>query len=369
MLGIKGKTLLLVLVLLLAAGCAAKPMEAVDMSALLADSGIAEKKTTYQTVTVEKQDMYRTLSITGDVTYRLVRPVRTGSSQLILKEILVERNQEVKNGDPVAVLQGIGSASDIRQRELEIQAQRANMEERLAWYEEQIEKIRDQSAYTKVRREIRDKQAESMETDRDLYALQTSTRLKTLETALEEMKAAVGEIILYAPVDGFVRSVNSRYKAGDTIPAGTELCSINGTDSILLMGSSSSGCYVYGRELAVAVGRGDRVKHVTGTIVSSPEVVPSRYRSSNIFVRVDPSALTGKSTQSAMEVNCLILRDALVIPKSAMTSEEGIYYVTILEGDTPKKRPVLRGPTTGTVVAILQGLKEGDRVVVSSYNS
>lgn len=369
MLGIKGKTLLLSLTLLLAAGCAGKQVETVDMSTRLADSGIAEKKTTYQTVTVEKQDMYRSLNITGDVTYRLVRPVRTGNTQLVLKEILVSRNQQVREGDPVVVLQGIGSASDIRQKELEIEALRANMEERLAWYAEQIEKIRDQAAYTKVRREIRDKQAESMEIDRDLYALQTESRLKTMEAGLEEMKAAAGEIVLYAPLDGFIRSVNSRYKTGDVIPAGTELCSINGTDSILLMGSSTSGCYVYGRELSVTVGRGDRARQVTGTVVSSPEVVPYRYRGSNIFVRVDPSVLTGKSTQSSMEVNCLIMRDALVIPKNAMTSEEGIYYVTILEGDTPKKRPVLRGPATGTMVVILQGIKEGDQVVVSSYNT
>ena len=367
--GIKGKALLLTLALLLAAGCAAKPTEAVDMSTRLADSGIAEKKTTYQTVTVEKQDMFRTLSITGDVTYRLVRPVRTGNSQLELKEILVTRNQPVKTGDPVAVLQGIGSASDIRQKELELEALKANMEERLAWYEEQVENIRDQSAYTKVRRDIREKQAESMEIDRDLYALQTASRVKALEESLEEMKAAAGEIILYSPLDGFVRSVNSRYKTGEIIPAGTEICSINGEDSILLMGTSASGCYVYGRELSVTVGRGDSAKHVTGTIVSSPEVVPYRYRGSNIFVRVDPSALTGKNTQSAMEVSCLLLRDALVVPKNALTSEEGVSYVTILEGDTPKKRPVVRGPATGTVVVILQGLKEGDQVVVSSYNS
>ena len=367
--GTKGKVLLLSLALLLAAGCTGKQVEAVDMSTRLADSGIAEKKTTYQTITVEKQDMYRTLSITGDVTYRLVRPVRTGSSQLILKEILVVRNQQVKTGDPVAVLQGIGSASDIRQRELEIEALRANMEERISQYDEQIEKIRDQAAYTKVRREIREKRAESTDTDRELYFLQTGARLKTMEADLEEMKAAAGEIVLYAPLDGFVRSVSSRYKAGDTIPAGTELCSINGTDSILLMGSSTSGCYVYGRELTVTVGRGDRAKTVTGTVVSSPEVVPYRYRGSNIFVRVDPNALTGKSTQSAMEVNCLLLRDALVIPKSALTSEEGVYYVTILEGDTPKQRPVLRGPAAGLMVSILQGLKEGDQVVVSSYNT
>ena len=367
--GTKGKLLLLSLVLALMAGCAAPAAEEVDMSTRLADRGIAEKKTTYQTVTVEERDLVRTLNISADVTYRLVRPVRTGNVQLELKEILVSRNQRVSAGDPVAILQGQGSPSDILQKELELEALRANMEERLAWYEEQIEAIRDQTAWTSVRKEIREKQAQLMETDRDLYILQTGNRLSAQEADLEEMKAAAGEIVLYSPIDGIVRSVNSRYKPGEIIPAATELCSINGADSILLMGNSASGCYVYGRELSVVVGRGDNAKHVTGTIVSSPEVIPARYRSGNIFVRVDPEALTGKSTQSSMEVNCLILRNALVIPKNAISSEEGVYYVTVLEGDTPKQRPVVRGPATGTEVVILQGLQVGDQVVISSYNS
>ncbi len=367
--GTKAKLILLSLTLVLAAGCAAAPAEVTDMSTRLADSGIAEKKTTYTTITVEKQDMVRTLNMTADVSYRLVRPIRTGSTALVLKEILVSKNQRVKKGDPVVILQGMGSASDIRQKELEIEALRANMEERLAWYEEQIENIRDQSAYTQVRKEIREKQAQLMETDRDLYILQTGTRLSAQEKSLEEMKAAAGEIVLVSPVDGMIRSINSRYKEGETIPAGTELMNINGADSILLMGSSASGAYVYGREVSVTVGRGNNAKHVTGTVVSSPEVVPFRYRGSSIFVRVDPEALTGKSTQSNVEVNCLILRDALVIPKNAVTTEEGVSYVTVLEGDNPRQRPVVRGPSTGTLVVILQGLKEGDQVVVSSYNS
>ena len=367
--GTKGKLLLLGLTLVLAAGCAAAPAEVTDMSTRLADSGIAEKKTTYTTYTVEKKDLVRTLNMTADVSYRLVRPIRTGSSTLVLKEIVVSKGQRVKKGDPVVILQGMGSASDIRQKELELEALQANMEERLAWYEEQIENIRDQSAYTQVRKDIREKQAELMETDRDLYLLQIGNRISAMEKSLEEQKAAAGEIVLTSPVNGLVRSISSRYKAGEEIPAGTELMNINGEDSILLMGSSSSGAYVYGREVSVTVGRGNSAKHVTGTVVSSPEVVPYRFRGSSIFVRVDPEALTGKSTQSAVEVNCLILRDALVIPKNAVTTEEGVSYVTVLEGDNPRQRPVMRGPSAGTLVVILQGLKEGDQVVISSYNS
>ena len=361
--------LLMALTLLAAAGCSGEAVEEVDMSALLADSGIAEKKTTYQTVTVEKTELLRTLSMTADVSYRLVRPVRTGSAELVLKRFLVEKGDQVHVGDPLVVLQGSGSASDIRQKELETEALRANIEERLAWYEEQIENIRDQSAWTQVRKDIREAQAQLMETERDLYVLQMENQLAAQEKSLEDMKAAAGEITLYSPIDGLVRSLSSRYKEGDTVPGGTELLNINGADSILLMGTSSSGCYVYGREVSVTVGRGNNAKNVTGTIVSSPEVTPFRYRGSSIFVRVDPSALTGKSTQSSVEVTCVILRDALVIPKNAITTEEGVSYVTVLEGDTPKKRPVVRGPATAFDVAILQGLNEGDLVVVSSYNS
>ena len=87
--GTKAKlaALLLALVLTAATGCAATAAETVDMSVLLADSGIAEKKTTYQTVTVEKTDLVRSITLTADVSYRLVRPVRTGSAQLVLKEL------------------------------------------------------------------------------------------------------------------------------------------------------------------------------------------------------------------------------------------------------------------------------------------
>jgi HlyD family secretion protein len=367
--GTKLKTLLLAFALLLAAGCAGQTAEIVDMSTRLADSGIAEKKTTYQVVEVKPQDLIRTMNLSVEASYRLIRPVRTGSSELVLKEILVERNDRVEAGQPVAILQGLGSPADVEQKELEIKAQQANMEERLAWYEEQLEAILDRSAWTRVRKDIRAKQAEICETERDLYILQAQSTLDNLEKSLEQLRAAAGEIVLYAPVTGLVRSVNSRYKAGETIPAGTEMCTIYGEDSLLLVGSSSSGCFVYGREVTVTLGRGDKVRSYPGTVVSSPEVVPLRYRGNSIYIRVDPSILSGKSVQGGATVDCLILRDALVIPKTAVTSEEGIYYVQVLDGDTPRKRPILRGPSIGTQVAVLQGLQEGDLVVVSSYNS
>jgi hypothetical protein len=43
--------------------------------------------------------------------------------------------------------------------------------------------------------------------------------------------------------------------------------------------------------------------------------------------------------------------------------------VDLLIGDTVCTRNVVRGPGTNSWVTILEGLREGDQVVVSSYRS
>jgi hypothetical protein len=57
-----------------------------------------------------------------------------------------------------------------------------------------------------------------------------------------------------------------------------------------------------------------------------------------------------------------------VVPKSAVSSENGAYYVNVLEGDTVQKRYILRGITGGSVgdykVQVLAGLTVGQTIVL-----
>ena len=61
---------------------------------------------------------------------------------------------------------------------------------------------------------------------------------------------------------------------------------------------------------------------------------------------------------------------AIVIPKSALIEEQGLFYVYVqLEGESFTKREVKLGGTDGINVHILSGLDEGERVVtLGAYN-
>lgn len=60
--------------------------------------------------------------------------------------------------------------------------------------------------------------------------------------------------------------------------------------------------------------------------------------------------------------------DALLVPLSALTTEDGNAYVTVVNGDKETKTQVVVGITTDTVAQITGGLYEGDRVKVDSVN-
>ena len=60
--------------------------------------------------------------------------------------------------------------------------------------------------------------------------------------------------------------------------------------------------------------------------------------------------------------------DALLVPLSAVTTEDGKAYVTVVNGETETKTQVTVGITTDTVAQITGGLYEGDRVKVDSIN-
>ena len=78
--------------------------------------------------------------------------------------------------------------------------------------------------------------------------------------------------------------------------------------------------------------------------------------------RIELPAETGAVTYT-------ILSDVYAVPKSCIRTRDGVSCVDLLIGDTVCTRNVTRGPGGGGMVAILNGLQEGDQVVVSSYRS
>jgi len=59
-------------------------------------------------------------------------------------------------------------------------------------------------------------------------------------------------------------------------------------------------------------------------------------------------------------------QNVLILPTSALKERDGEKFVLVLSGNRPEPRRVMTGATDGKMVEITDGLKEGDKVLVSS---
>lgn len=325
-----------------------------------------EKETTYRLHIAQPQTVNREMELSANPAYLLQKSVRT-DAEYQLVELCVERNDSLKKGDVIAVLHGLGSLMDIEQKRLERNAYAASAAETEAYYETLLKNAEALPANTESEIAIRNLKITYAQAELDLYILQTNQALKSMDDAIASLEAAAGETYIYAPVDGSVRTTTN-YKDGDIIPAGTELCVINEANSQRIYGLSSNGAYVYGREVEVSLGRSENKKTYTGRIVSSPEVQGSEYYSTDIYISIDEKIAT-RSTDGRAALSFTVLENVIAVPSNAITILDGRATVQILDGDSVSTRSVVRGPIVGNVVTVLQGLKEGDQIVVSSYNS
>ncbi len=360
--------LLLALGLLLSAGCASGSGSGTGEALIRNTSGLG-KTTTYRLQEIAPMEVGHTASLSVNESWQLIKSVRSGAGEFRLKEICVGRGQQVAAGDPIAVLQGLGSTADIELKKLEIDSFRARSSEMLAWYEDQVAAAEALPAGTASQRERKELQLEYARLDRQKYALQTEYTLSTMEKQLAELEAAAGETVLTAPVSGSIHNLISRYAPGDILPANTEICSVYGSEGLRFYGSSSTGSFVYGREITISMGKGGRSMTVTGRVVSSPEVVSAVFPGSVILMEVDASEEELSASEGNASVSYTILSGVYAVPKSCVRTRDGVSCVDLLIGDTVCTRNVVRGPGTNSWVTILEGLREGDQVVVSSYRS
>ncbi len=61
-------------------------------------------------------------------------------------------------------------------------------------------------------------------------------------------------------------------------------------------------------------------------------------------------------------------QDVLLVPNSALKSQQNVYYVQLMEDSTPRSQPVEVGISNDNMTEIISGLKEGDVVVTSTIN-
>jgi len=70
-----------------------------------------------------------------------------------------------------------------------------------------------------------------------------------------------------------------------------------------------------------------------------------------------------------IEVTLTDKPDALAIPKEAVLEEGGKQAVFVVEGGQALRKPVVTGIEQGPFIEVVEGLKDGDKVVVKGQGS
>ena len=290
-----------------------------------------------------RTDLYATYEATANIDSEADAPVVARVPGDVV-ELLVEEGERVRAGQPLARLDG-------ERLKLEMLAAKANLDLAQGEYDRHS----DLHERGLVSRAMYDNLAFELE------ALKATFELKQLEYAYTTLRA---------PIDGLVAAREIR--PGQNVLASQVTFRITDTDELV------ADLQIPQTELA----RIDAGQPVTLTVDSLPERVFAAE-----IVRVSPTIDTRNGTfrararipnADAALAPGMFARfsiayerhvDALVIPRAALVQEDEETAVYVVNGDVVERRVIATGIESGESVQVLDGLSEGDQVVITGQSA
>ena len=211
--------------------------------------------------------------------------------------------------------------------------------------------------------------AAAAELENDDVALELKTKQSQLQRqrlALDYAKRRVEELKVRAPVDGFIGSLSVANRS--VVPANTALMTLVDL-SILEVELEIPETYV------ADLGLGMNAEIIIGDIKAtgklsalSPEVVKNQVLARVRFSGTQPAGLR----QSQRVSTRLLIEEkpnVLMVPRGPFVENEGGRFAYVVENGVAERRPIRLGATSISAVEILEGLKDGDKVVIAGSDT
>jgi len=345
---------------------------------------------------VEERAIARQVTATGRVIpaanqHAAVAPAVSG---LIERGPLPRLGQRVTAGQTVAMLRQIMTAADrsqVRAAQAQARAQDAQVALEAARLEAERRDADGQIEAARVRLEQARREADRARTLHEQQVLpkqeaeRTEAQSKTAQAdyhaamsrrkALDEAPAfaqlksaddgANETHMIRAPISGVVTKVNKNL--GEQVAAGEAILEITNLDTVWVEAP------IFERDLGLVTGSGKASfttaawpgQEFRGTLVDIGDVIDEQKRTARVIFSVPNS---GRALRIGMQADVRIEAGesvaAMMIPREAVVEDEGkkIVYV-LLSGEEFQRREVKLGNEYGEKVAVLEGLKAGERVV------
>ena len=185
---------------------------------------------------------------------------------------------------------------------------------------------------------------------------------QSADATLASLRGRAGNLMLKAPVSGYVASVANN--PGDLVAAGASIAMITSTNGLRARFGADP-------TVASALSPGARIT-IAGIAGRAPTSVPIQSidpvvdpntRLESVFATLPPSAGVGPGEILQGEVATQTQGNAVTIPYTALLDDGGQPYVFVVVGGVAHRHDVKPGPASGDRIAIANGLTAGDRVV------
>ncbi len=324
---------------------------------------ITPKSENYNTAAVTRADISRSVNNSAKFYAPLSQKLYFPIESATLKEVYVKSYQFVEEGELIAEIMPTQSALDLEIMQINLQKARDNFDKGKLRYKEHLSDFDKQIAAAKAN----SGDTTELELSRTLvdidyrqFIYNTEQSLADQQLTLEQAKEKAAATQLTAPFAGIIGAVTP-IKQGKTIYGYDLVAEIVSGDKVLVeVNDGDAAAYRYG----MSVGMEFKKEQFSGKVVSAPNVLP-KAQHSPILLQIDREITLQEYTQQLQsKVNRYDLADALVVPRSAVYRADNTAFVYLLKDGSLRKRYVSPGLTGNEYTEILDGLEEGEIVVI-----
>jgi len=376
----KKKTVIIgiIVILILSAGAAA------------ARKFFAPQKTTYITAPAARFDLEESVLATGIL--KAFKTVAVGAQvNGQLKTLHVALGDKVKKGQLLAEIDPVLPQNTLKDAEAQVdnlQAQKRSKQALLKQYELAYQRQSQMNAKDAgSRADLESAQAQLESTRHDIVALEA--QIKKAVIAVDTARANLGYTRIHAPIDGTVISIDT--EEGQTVvsnQAATTILTLATLDTMTIKAKISeadvprvkpglstyftllgdSETRYYGKLRAIEPGP---VNGTTTTGTGSTSSSSSAIYYYGLFEVPNPDNKLKVSMTTQVAVLLNQAKQALCIPISALgeKQKDGTTTVRVLVGEQAENRSIRTGISNNVQIQVLDGVKEGEKVIVGDSSN
>lgn len=320
----------------------------------------------YKTADVLRGDFIRTSKGSGETYYIDAKSVRFKGDNARLRELLVRKETEITAGQVIATFEIEGSRAELENLKLTHQRAKERFDLNQVEWDEQVAALKSEiaSAENSYDRDKLRLEYEKLMIEIDKAGLSHEYTQNELEFSIAKIEENLSKDSVVAPYDAYVRYTTMK-NPGDTISREDTIASIYSTDKILIRIEDISKQIRYNMDVIVESGGRNNTVYLEGKVVAADNILPEDLRTGYAYVELNDQSLTGEDLSFVqVSYDVIVVKDVLMVDRKALTLEKGSQYASILDGDMVKKRYVNVAQTSTTDAWILQGLTEGQSVII-----